>query len=125
MYGKPGNFGENSNGTVHPGGDFPEKRNTFQSITFFPFLPKRPTFSVTFVWITSKREKVKIFTVFCKWYNSISFLFSVPKKIPVPLTEIFLRNSRTNGKHSCPPLLVGGSVAEIDFQSGVPTFLAF
>ena len=31
------------------------KRNTFRGITFFPFLPKRPKFSVPFVWITSAR----------------------------------------------------------------------
>ena len=36
MYGKPGNFGENSNETVHPGGDFPEKSNTFRG-TQVPF----------------------------------------------------------------------------------------
>ena len=26
LYGKPGTFGENSNGMVHPGGNFPEKK---------------------------------------------------------------------------------------------------
>ena len=26
LYGKQGNSGENFNGTVHPGGNFPEKR---------------------------------------------------------------------------------------------------
>ena len=26
LYGKHGNSGENSNATVHPGGNFPEKR---------------------------------------------------------------------------------------------------
>ena len=26
LYGKPGNSGENSNGTVHPDGNFPEKK---------------------------------------------------------------------------------------------------
>ena len=26
LYGKPGNSGENSNGTVHPGGNFPRKK---------------------------------------------------------------------------------------------------
>ena len=49
---KPGSSGENLNGTVHPaGGNFAEKRNTFRGITFFPFLTKRPKFSVPFVWI--------------------------------------------------------------------------
>ena len=38
---------------------FREKSNTFQSITFFPFLPKRPKFSVPFVWITSPRLHVE------------------------------------------------------------------
>ena len=49
MYGKPGNSVENLNGTVHPGGNFPEKINTLPGITVFPFLPKRPKFSVPFV----------------------------------------------------------------------------
>ena len=39
MYGKPGNSGGNSNGTVHHGGNFPEKSNSFRGITFFAFLP--------------------------------------------------------------------------------------
>ena len=55
MYGKPGNSGENSNGTAHPGGNFPENSNTFRGITFLPFLPKRPKFFVPFVWLTSAR----------------------------------------------------------------------
>ena len=60
LYGKPGNSGENSNGTVHPGGLFPEKKsNTFRGITFFPLSPKRPKFSVPFVGITSARRQVE------------------------------------------------------------------
>ena len=51
----------------------------------------------------SCREKVKIFSVFSKWYNSIPFLLSVPQKIQCHLTEIFHRNFRTNGKHSRSP----------------------
>ena len=38
---KPGNSVENSNGMVHPDGNFPDKSNTFQGIIFFPFLPKK------------------------------------------------------------------------------------
>ena len=34
MYGKPGNFGENSNGMVHPRGNFPEKSNTLSAYHF-------------------------------------------------------------------------------------------
>ena len=59
LYGKPRNSVENSNGTVHPGGNFPEKSNAFRGITFFPFLQKRLKFSVPFVWITSATLHVK------------------------------------------------------------------
>ena len=53
--------------------------------TFFPFLPKRSKFSVSFVWITRARVQVerrwKIYRYFVKAnYNSIPFLFSVPRK---------------------------------------------
>ena len=51
MYEKPGNSGENSNETVHPGGNF--------AGTVFPILPKRPKFSASFVWITSARLYVE------------------------------------------------------------------
>ena len=47
------------------------------------------------------REKAKNLPVFCKWYNSIPFLFSLTKtKYQQHLTEIFHRNFRTNGKRS-------------------------
>ena len=59
LYGKPGNSRENSNGMVHPGGNYAEKSNTFRGITSFPFLPKRLKFSVPFVWITSARLLVE------------------------------------------------------------------
>ena len=38
---------------------FWKKSNTFWGITVFPFLPKRPKFSVPFVWITRFRVKRK------------------------------------------------------------------
>ena len=38
--------------------------------------------------------------VFCKWYNSIPFLFSVSKKYQYHLRGNFHRNFRTNGKPS-------------------------
>ena len=41
-----GNSGTNSNGTVHPGGKFSEKGNTFRGISFFPLLPEFPEISV-------------------------------------------------------------------------------
>ena len=46
LYGKPGNSGENSNRTVHSSGNFPEKNYTFRGFDRFPFLPKRPKFSL-------------------------------------------------------------------------------
>ena len=48
----------------------------------------------------SYRKKAKILPVFCKWYNSIPVLFSVPKKYQYHLTEVFHRNFLTNGKRS-------------------------
>ena len=38
---------------------FREKSNTFRGKTLLPFLPKRPNFSVPFVWITSARLHVQ------------------------------------------------------------------
>ena len=108
LYGKPENSGENSNGTVHPGGNYPEKKEYLSRYYFFPVLTKRPKFSVPFVWITSARlhvERKKNLPVFCKWYNSIPFLLSVPEKYQYHMTEIFHWNVRTNGKRPwCTPL---------------------
>ena len=36
LYGKPGNSGENSTGTVHPGGNFPEKTVYLSRYYLFP-----------------------------------------------------------------------------------------
>ena len=36
-----------------------------------------------------KSKESEKFTVFCKWYNSIPFLFSVPKKMTVPFDGNF------------------------------------
>ena len=72
---------------------FSGKGNAFRGITFFPFLPTRPKFSVLFVCITSTRLQVerkrKIYWYFCKLYNSIPFLFSMQKKIPLPFDGNF------------------------------------
>ena len=52
---------------------FREKNNTFRGITFFPFLPKQPEYSVPFFLYyqcqASSREKAKNLPVFCKWYT--------------------------------------------------------
>ena len=57
---KPGNSGENfqmERFTLEE--IFRKKSNTFQSITFFPFLPKRPKFSALLVpgFMSREREK--------------------------------------------------------------------
>ena len=36
LYGKPGNSGQSSNGTVHPGGDFPENKYYISRYYIFP-----------------------------------------------------------------------------------------
>ena len=63
---------------------FREKSNAFRGITFFLFLPKGPKFPVPFFLDyqcqAPSREKAKNLPVFCKWYNSNPFLFSVPQK---------------------------------------------
>ena len=98
MYGKAGNSGENSNGTVYPGGNFPGKNNTFRSITFFPFLPKQSEFSVPFVCITNARLQVERKRKIYRYFVN-STLNPVPvfgaKKIPVPFEGRFSPNSRT------------------------------
>ena len=56
LHGKAGNSNENSNGTLHPVEMFRKKViPSFRGVTFFPLLPKRPKFSVPFVWISSAR----------------------------------------------------------------------
>ena len=105
LYGKPGNSGENSNGTVHPGRSFPEKSNTFRSITFFPFFPKQPKFYVSFVWITSARlhveRKRKIYRYFLNGKTQFRSSFRCQQKFQLyQLTKIFHRNFRTNSKRS-------------------------
>ena len=54
--------------------------------------------------------------VFCKWYNSIPFLFSVPKKYQYHLTEILNRNFPTNGKRPLFPISPGVTVVPGEIQ---------
>ena len=92
LYGKPGNSGENSNGTVYSGGNFPGKNNTFRGITFFPFLPKQPEYSVPFVCITSARLQVerkrKIYLYFVNGTLNPVPVFGA-KKYQYHLTDVF------------------------------------
>ena len=67
---------------------FWKKSNTFRDITFFPFLPKRPKFSVPFVWITSSRlhvvRKRKFYRYFVNDTTQSRSCFRCQKIIPVP-----------------------------------------
>ena len=87
---------------------FRKKSNTFRGITFFPFLPKRPKFSVPFVWITSARlqveRKQKINQYFVNATTRSRSCYRCRKKIHYHLTEVFHQNFRTNGKRSGPAL---------------------
>ena len=76
----------------------------FEVSPFFPVFTETTeifcTICLDYQCQASSREKANNLPVFCKWYNSIPFLFSVPKKYQYHLTEIFHRNFRTNGKRS-------------------------
>ena len=73
---------------------FRKKSNTFNSRYYlFPILTEMTkifcAICLDYQRQTLCREKVKYLPVFCKWYNSIPFLFSVPKKILAPLDQKF------------------------------------
>ena len=81
---------------------FQKKINTFRG-TFSRFYKTTEIFCticLDYQCQASCREKVKNLPVFCKWYNSILFLFLVPKKYQSHLTEIFHQNFCTNGRCS-------------------------
>ena len=104
LYGKPGNSGENLNGTVHPaGGNFAEKKECLSRYHLFPvFNEKDRNFSVPFVWITSARlyveTKRKIYRYFVTGTTQSRSCFRCQKKYQYHITKIFHRNFRTNGK---------------------------
>ena len=101
----PGRIHDKWNGST-PVKIFPKNSNTFRGITFFPFLPKRPKFSLPFVWITIARlhveRKQKIYWYFVDDTIQPRSCFRCKKKYQYHLTEIFYRNFRSNGKRSCP-----------------------
>ena len=72
---------------------FRTKSNTFRGIPFFPVFTETTEIfcpiCLDYQCQVSSREKAKKLFVFCEWYNSIPFLFSVPKKIPVPFDGSF------------------------------------
>ena len=77
---------------------FRKKSNTFRSITFFPFLPKQPKFSIPFVWITSAglhvERKRKIYRYFVIGKTQFRSCFGANKN------SGSIRNFRTNSKRS-------------------------
>ena len=72
---------------------FRKKSNTFRGITFSPFLPKRPKFSVPFVWITSARlhveRKWKIYRYFVNVTTQSFSCFQCQKQYQCHLMAIF------------------------------------
>ena len=109
LYEKPGNSGENLNGTVHPGGNVPDKRNTFRGITFFPFSPKRPEMFCTICLVNQCQAS----SWGKRWFvltqvHSLSGLSQIVQLWPIPLfgnvfnsqyhlSETFYRNFLTKG----------------------------
>ena len=86
-----------------PGEIFRKKSNTFRGITVFPLLPKRPKFSVPFVWITSARLHVErkriIYRYFVNGTTQSRSCFWCQKKYPqYHFKEIFHRKFLTNVK---------------------------
>ena len=76
----------------------------FRSITFSPFLPKRPKFSVPFVWITSARphaqRRSKLNRYFVNGTSQSRSCFRCQNKYQYHLMDIFHRKFRKNGKRS-------------------------
>ena len=72
---------------------FREKNNTFRGITFFPFLPKQPEYSVPFFCITSAKLQVerkrKIYLYFLNGTLNPVPVFGAKKKYQYHLTDVF------------------------------------
>ena len=104
LYRKPGNSGRIQMEKFIPVEIFRMKGNTIRGITFFPFLPKRPKFSVPFVWITSARLKVerkrKIYRYIVNGKTQSRSCFRCQKNYQYHLTEMFHRSFPTNCKRS-------------------------
>jgi len=68
---------------------FRKKSNTLGRYYLFPVFTETTEIFCTICLDYQCREKMKNLPVFCKWYNSIPFLFSVPKIIPIPFNGHF------------------------------------
>ena len=82
LHGESDNCGENSNGTVHPGGMLGKKGNTlaFEVLPFSRFENRNDR---------NFLRKPKIYRYFVNGHNTIPFLISVRKKYQYHLTEDF------------------------------------
>ena len=95
LYGKPGNFGENSNGKVHPGGNFPDKKKYLSRYYLFPVFTETTeifcTICLDYQCQASTREKAKNLPVFWKIKDTTQSrsCFRCPKQKPVPFDGNF------------------------------------
>ena len=75
---------------------FRKKKEYLSRYYLFPVFTEATEIFCTSCWDyqcqASCRGNVKNLPLFCKWYNSIPFLFLVPKKYQYHLTEIFHRS---------------------------------
>ena len=73
--------------------NFQEKKEYLSRYYIFPLLTEKTEMLCTICLDcqcqVSCREKVKNLLVFCKWYNPIPSLFTVPKKYQYHLTGTF------------------------------------
>ena len=99
LYRKPENSGENSNGTVYIGGNFPEKKVIYRPRYYlFPVLTE-----TTKIFCTIRLDYQCACQASCYFVNGTTqsrSCFRCPKKHQYHLPEIFHRNCRTNGKRS-------------------------
>ena len=94
------NSGKNSNGTVHPGGNFPKKVIPFEVLPFSGFYQNDGNYLYHFSgWpvicfllrqeVISLKPGPLVIWCFCKWYHSNPFLFSERFRSSVPFVRIF------------------------------------
>ena len=114
MYGKSGNFGENSNGTVHASGNFPEKSNTFQGITFFLSYRNNQNFLYHLFGLPVPGFMSRRSEIFSRYFvngtTQSHSCFRCQKKYQYHLTKNFHQNFCTNG--SWTPVLALGLICE-------------
>ena len=84
LYGKPGNSGQSSNGTVHPGGDFPENKYYISRYYIFPVF----TDTTDRARLHLERER-KIYRYFVNGTTQSRSSFLCQTKYQYHLTEIF------------------------------------